>query len=696
MAALPIRVHQTVHGYRAGHQLVQTSRQLPSDVQRTMLVESDLSGPSLLPGFEEYLSGYPLEEIGAYVLARTWYAPEMDRPGCVWTHSLLIEFADLARIEDLNALAPSFRRPALASLREPSLPEVAVDFEAVAPSALNMADARAIVVALYGNPDATVVVLRRSAAELEATILALWSQQWPRLRRSFRFCTGALSVRGHDARPFDLLVAPIALQSALRRDAPSCVFIDGHAPRTEPDWMRSTIVSMEVPNASFRDFLWSYGADVAHPRSAWRGLAEAFQWAHPSTTSTRPTAAVVVASLAEHFPLRDDARRLKMDVLADDSERAFQTKDVLRALAAFKEPEAFDCEALRINERARALWQTDREGASGLLHDLLREELGPIGEQILEVLCDAVGPTVAVELERMQPGLLRLLVSRSPRLARASTLWTVGFDRQRELVEVLAKSGDDSLRSAIAAMVAAGTSEIAGNVERLLGRDVVAQELLRALDANEQALKVGIGRGWLAILTRAPSAVVAWLQGGTASAERLAVGLSVLDPEENVVRSVAAEVWLSAATGAFNDLKGESRLRCAAFLLSLAFCSADAAAGALIAMTYEDVYTAARRSSLPWSLWRWFDHELPPVSRWRGWDWCERLSWGLVERFTRNRWSLQEFVDAARDAGAFRNALAVSERVSGGSEFVDGLEVASQGGSVRLTSAQREALRDHE
>ena len=35
----------------------------------------------------------------------------MPRPGCVWTHTLLIDFTDLAAVEMLTGFSDLFRRP---------------------------------------------------------------------------------------------------------------------------------------------------------------------------------------------------------------------------------------------------------------------------------------------------------------------------------------------------------------------------------------------------------------------------------------------------------------------------------------------------------------------------------------------------------------------------------------------------------
>ena len=104
-------IGQALHGYSDGHALLATSEDLPRDDKHLMLALSDMSGRSMVAGFEEYLTAYPLVGAGFYAFAKTWYASEMERLGCVWTHTLLIRVADLAEIVDVGSLMNFFRRP---------------------------------------------------------------------------------------------------------------------------------------------------------------------------------------------------------------------------------------------------------------------------------------------------------------------------------------------------------------------------------------------------------------------------------------------------------------------------------------------------------------------------------------------------------------------------------------------------------
>src|SRR6266853_1393530 len=110
-------IHQFLHGYSEGHRLLQGSLKLPNDLARLMLRMSDLSGTSVVNGFEQYITGYPLDSINAYALAMTWYAPEMPRPGCVWTHTLVLPSQAMATIPSLNSLTPLFKRPERSSIK---------------------------------------------------------------------------------------------------------------------------------------------------------------------------------------------------------------------------------------------------------------------------------------------------------------------------------------------------------------------------------------------------------------------------------------------------------------------------------------------------------------------------------------------------------------------------------------------------
>ena len=105
-----IFVEQMLFGYDSGHTLINTSLKKKLIRQRDVDLLSDVSG---IGKFGNYITCYPICEDGYYVFAKTWYADEMQRPGCVWTHVILILFEDVVRCKGKINISELFHRPNL-------------------------------------------------------------------------------------------------------------------------------------------------------------------------------------------------------------------------------------------------------------------------------------------------------------------------------------------------------------------------------------------------------------------------------------------------------------------------------------------------------------------------------------------------------------------------------------------------------
>lgn len=103
-----VKVEQLLFGYENGHRLIESSLKKNLVQQKDVEILSDASGSGK---FKEYISCFPLVDDEYYVFSKTWYADEMERPGCVWTHMLLIRFEDLEFLSGRIDLQLLFSRP---------------------------------------------------------------------------------------------------------------------------------------------------------------------------------------------------------------------------------------------------------------------------------------------------------------------------------------------------------------------------------------------------------------------------------------------------------------------------------------------------------------------------------------------------------------------------------------------------------
>jgi hypothetical protein len=431
-----IEIHQALHGYSDGHRLLAASCRLPREAQRALLIVSDISGPVTAGMFDSYLTGCPLPGAGAYALSRTWLATELTRPGCVWTHTLLVEYADLARLPDLAALVPLFRRPRRGEARQEysraaTLPPAPGD-AAPARVPLPERDLNRVLAAFYGVPELPTFLVADRADRLESLVLALWSQQWPRLRRSLSFCTWALTIRSVEGEPVDLQVVPPTVYRQLRERQPKSVSVNLGSRLTQeaepvpiPGWAPAAARDLLGESGDgFRQFLWRFGPEMPLGRPAFAPLAEIGSQVEMVREGRLPVAELVQAVTAR-YPGSAEGQRLKLALFGEQARDpdaplpALRESEVIEALATASRPSALDAESLALGRRATALWNTERGAALALAGRLAGGgTLTPLGEELLGAVATAISPADAAGLMERHPRLFATLVARNAALAR--------------------------------------------------------------------------------------------------------------------------------------------------------------------------------------------------------------------------------------------------------------------------------------
>ena len=179
-------VHQALFGYLDGHRLLETSIRLSSRDIYDLSAISDLATGVQLGADESYLTGLTLQESRYFALIRTWPALEMPRPGCVWSHVLILTPEVLASQRDLGALNVLFVRPC--SLKQRAQYGRALALSSGSQKSGAPSNLIALVINSYyvGRPSPGGLSV---SPALDSAVLAVWSQQWPKLRASFSFRT---------------------------------------------------------------------------------------------------------------------------------------------------------------------------------------------------------------------------------------------------------------------------------------------------------------------------------------------------------------------------------------------------------------------------------------------------------------------------------------------------------------------------
>jgi hypothetical protein len=305
----PVELDQCLFGYDGGHRLLSASLRLPDEAASLLLLNSDLVPGVNASQLDAYWTGIPVPVAKVYASMRTWPAPEIPRPGCVWTHVVLIALADMARFPNLAVLKSLFARPSISTGYAAYASPLTIDpgnTTAAPRDSLSRQCGLRVLRALYAPRSQGI--LSDNKEPLDAAIFAVWSQQWPRLRRVFSFRTAGFVADPSNTIRLDLRIVREPLSSAQ--------LIQTDTASQPADWERVAIDDLLAPEPSdFRRFLWRYGSDIRRGRERYRFLAQLFL-----TTRLRilegADLAQTLDTVMDTLPDAEEGKLLKEDLLS--------------------------------------------------------------------------------------------------------------------------------------------------------------------------------------------------------------------------------------------------------------------------------------------------------------------------------------------------------------------------------------------
>ena len=671
-------IQQTLHGYTEGHRLLDGSIKLGDDLARLVLRMSDLSGSNIVAGFEEYLTGYPLESANMYALAKTWYAAEMPRPGCVWTHTLFIPENAMAEIPDLQVLTTLFVRPQVASLAKgysnPLEFEVkesaADDLSPISNPTIQIAD---LIETLYVQNKDNVLIGAQNARLYEDAVIRVWSQQWPKLRQSFKFCTGALSARGFGGKPFDVqcthpsLVREITTATVAKQSQELNLLVKSD--QDQPTWFIRAADDASNPNGgAFRQLLWEFAEG-----SGTKLFGRFAQLIDNLLGSSESSVDELLGVVAEIFPIETEGVGLKKAIFGGKQEvvglKRFDEGDLLSTLASTLHFKAYSSEALNLKSRGSELCQINPKSAREMISKLFRSSMNKLGEDILAGIVEAINPSIAQVITSEQPQFLPTLFRAKPELGVSPELWVAAGDRRRELFESIISNKN------------LGAPLIEGIVQALLESN--SEFLLqRALETWGQPAVVGVF-DWLSKSKRQLSerslgalsfhveSIVEWLLAVGERPEHVVITAAhIVAPYTYQFKQSDSTVWLCTYKNLVRQHERAEANYFAALLLALGLQDSPPDSLGLVEECFERIHQIAWDESISDDIWIILEPIVPHLWWHHEWDKCERLRRGLIEAFIKYHWPILKLADCVKNEQFLSRVIDSAKRVDGGREFI--------------------------
>ena len=503
-----LAVHQALYGYRAGHELIASSTILSRESGWKALVMSDRPGGGAEDRTRSYLTGFPLSEDRLYALARTWHAEESPRPGSVWSHMLLIDFETLGRLPSLTFLNSLFTRPSSTTSHRDYSSPIKVDTSKGGDSSpLDTGVLRVLLPGLFPSREqehATVVLAVTDFANVENTILSIWSEQWPDLRQNFSFTVGSgVFRRLPDSGPLDIQVVPasrIGLIGATTSD--EFTLIDTREPHMAPSrWAQYMAEDLESSAPQeLKDFLWRYAEDVTASRRSLRVLAEAFTLLKQSRVHVDSQ---LVKLLGAEFADPSEALRLKLAILGPPEGREreelvnFDELDVLSALLRAEDIPGVDPRALEVTQRVVRLATDESNEMLGLLR--IPFVYGATFSAVVEGLAEGLEDDIAIQVVTEHQELATQFARRRPNLLTISDFWNLGHEEKLTLVDFVGELGDTQLARSV---VNRHTGNLAAHARSVVGIEVITEAVDQLMSGSD------LGKLWTDFLLSRPEELI--------------------------------------------------------------------------------------------------------------------------------------------------------------------------------------------
>lgn len=656
-----IKIHQALHGYVDGHREIASSLKLKPQDSKTMLILSDIAGSGVRVSVEGYLTGYPLTDSGYYAIAKTWPAPEMARPGCVWTHTLLIEFADLANLKSAKELLSIFRRPMLGELNGYSsycAMEIGLDYEPELSLDSNQW-VRKLLLALYSKPEKSVIATYTSECDPVPVVLALWFQQWPRLRRAFSFCTSTITDRSSDRVTFDLQLVPYDL--GLRGQFPSAIDV-ADMPSSTDAWLDHALKDLKCSSqSSLRDFLRRVGGDMATGRRAFVTLTTIHKLIEES--GIQPSSFDKAIALLDDEFAGSTAIAVRKYMLLYAANHV--NKLSVHALNfVVRNLDLLDSETLASQgtDIGNSIWMEDPATFAVLLG---AEGAGNV--VATNTLFSLSNDTLIGGLH-VAPELVAPVLMRRPDIFMDPLFWSSDV-KIRNAVFALVRNSQDKWQAVISAMIASGGADLAEPAFNSFGFEAIWQVLTQKLDDAKKVRPQAL-LPWLEYAMLDKGAVAQVLADGCFKMRHSLVTIAHMTSPDSIPNEYGRDPWVLAMQNSEGYLQQSEEAYLMSYLLSRALGSTSRSSAELVAISFDAVYRVTLTNSINNDAWDLLNDRLPDAGWWDSWDRCKRIRQAVAELFLYRNLPAVMFYQLSQDDNVFAEIASAETQLYKGKRYL--------------------------
>ena len=627
-------IEQLLHGYDNGHRLLAGSVLLKNSTEMdTVATLSDWS-EYVAPGGGEssYVTAYPLQESGYYVIAKTWYAQEMKRPGCVWTHSLLIPFDALNHLDDFKRLSSLFIRPSLEGGFDEYSRTIEYENKDYSVNDYNRVSvnretvARILQAFLNNGNNPLVFEAQKDNEHIEEALLAVMNTLPQQMLRYVSWCTGTAYIRKMNGRP-------LICQFVSRNTNDSLPDV----PVTEEKWLTYILDAVMQGDVNQGQLVRMFAEDIDDKAESFAAIAKTLYTLEDyfkagATNEERFKEALGI--VADAFPDKKKGTVIKkLMVNKAFTDRYCKNNIYFLYFSTLPVDDAFDVAETGIEERWKGFLISDRNQYVPLLVDICKSgEVNGWGIEKMKESVDILSLEELTDMVKNNFHLFSSIVLLNPELLN-KILWQALSNQ--EIESILPMILDERTRKVFRHWARLFTILLEKGVEissDLAG--VIFSSTDKATDILLDYVNGDSSRYVNSALERQLSCktdvVLTWLGNTDVITDNVAYAIvNAVNERSIVVASKGAKIWRPFLGLQFHNLE----TKVYAYLFALSFnWPYDRDALELMRMAFYPLHTLQAKKQLGYNNWAHIAPYMESVMIWDEWDNCKKMRKTVVKR----------------------------------------------------------------
>lgn len=612
-----------LHGYKLGHNYIQGSIVLPSthDMDKIATL-SDWSEYVGINNERDYITAYPLDESPYYVVAMTWYADGMRRPGCVWTHSLLIHKDDLIKITDFCNLLYLFEVPLTENFESYSTPRAFVeDAKEAATDLSDIGENRAAEVyesLLSTTP--SFILSEFTSQQSQKLLLTLLNYLPTEIMKNKSICSGTASPRAYDGKYLSL--------QFVTHDGNAVKYLSN---RTTAPWSQLVGISVVNNRPQLANLIRHYQDELGDSVEMLSGFLSVVVLINRTCKDEEEKQQVlleIINTLSKTFPNQQDGKVFKSAVFQPSLARELGGEENFLYTISAISMSSFTEEQIDYKKRLHDL---STEQFLGFLKRLyLSENVNDWGMQTVKNVDQYVSYTEISGLRKNDFIFFQTIICSSSVLLN-QIVWsdfskeelqsTLSVFSEREMV-----SAFKHWRELFKAMLDLKVPIATELVRMVFSHDKsCVSEYLTYLNVEEHQPQLLVSRE----LEHYPDTVLDWLSRESVITNQVAyVLVNSIDEEGTLIKKKGSKIWRPFA----NELKEKDPIQYFVFLYILSFNWQDTDALTYLKKAFYPIHKLLLEDKLDYNLW----YRVEPYTEHRFiisfWDKCKKMRKMVIRR----------------------------------------------------------------